>query len=873
MSVNAVRPWLLLVFPVLLALALLREKYQPSRGRKGRMSLVLHMGMLLMLTLLLSGLQLRLPSQERVGWLLLDLSDSADRAAVAEKAEEALSHAEDGRRMGVIAYGRQAQVIKSPDTDTETLSLPGNLDGSGSDVGAAVRLAQSLTGDAESGGIAVISDGFVENVDAGDLPPVNALYLSPSEGRDAQVSRVSAPAHVYDGSVYRVEVVVDANASMDGTLVLTLSGQSVAVRDVSLHAGANRYVMEVPASGSGIKTLEARVMAAGDTESRNDTAGAVVHVSGAPSVLLAEGRLEEGREMEALLSSAGFQVTCVAPPQLPDAVAGYQPYQAVVLCNVDRDTMEDPQETALETAVRELGRGLCVIGGDQSLALGGYEGTLLEKMLPVTCRIRNRMDIPNCALVLVIDKSGSMTDGMYGFTRMQMAREAACAALDVLTEQDYAGVIAFDEAGKWVVPLSSVTDRESMKNTIATIRAGGGTAFYTPLAMAYAALDAVEAKQKHVIFLTDGEAGDSGYESIVAQMHEKGITLTSVAIGDGVNTYLLSQLAKLGGGRFYAAGPFDNLPRIFVKETMRLSENYIQNRTFTPVVVDASLTDYPGFPPLHGYLGTTEKPLATVSLASDREDPILAHWQYGSGKVLCWTSDVGGSWSRDWIGWDEAETFFPSLVSFVLASGENKGQLTMEGKTMTLLTEEPLDVDQLTAEVYLPSGDVQTVNFRQQASQHYEAADIPDMAGSYVLRFTGQKDGEETFSYETGISRGWAQEYDVRRERSNALDVLAEKSGGHVTASAEELLHFPVREKQRYTDMRIPLLWMLMVLLLLEVAQKRLPWERLWKAKADSEAPKVKVREKKSEKKKKQEPTSGEITGTLYEQMQHRKRL
>ena len=168
-----------------------------------------------------------------------------------------------------------------------------------------------------------------------------------------------------------------------------------------------------------------------------------------------------------------------------------------------------------------------------------------------------------------------------------------------------------------------------------------------------------------MIFLTDGEAGDTGYLDVVRKMAGSGITVTTVAVGDGADYAGMAQIAEIGMGRSYAAGPFDSLPRIFTRETMMITGSYVQNRVFTPVITDSAMTEFPGFPELGGYLAVTEKPLATVCLCSDRQDPVLAWWQYGAGRVVCWTSDVQGGWSSAFLDWDRAAEFFAGTVSFL----------------------------------------------------------------------------------------------------------------------------------------------------------------------------------------------------------------
>ena len=97
-----------------------------------------------------------------------------------------------------------------------------------------------------------------------------------------------------------------------------------------------------------------------------------------------------------------------------------------MLANVDVDSAGEAQWQALEVAVRVLGRGLCVLGGGSSIRLGGYRGSLLETMLPVTIDVRNQLQMPSLSLMLVIDKSGSMTEGQFGTSRLEVAKEAPC---------------------------------------------------------------------------------------------------------------------------------------------------------------------------------------------------------------------------------------------------------------------------------------------------------------------------------------------------------------------------------------------------------------------------------------------------------------
>ena len=839
-----------------------------ARGRGEILSYGLHGLAALLCALALAGTGILAPSPDRSAFLLLDVSASVDEEEVLSLAREALSQS-DGRAVGVIAFGRDARVERGLNQSRPLGEIESRLDRSGSDLGEALALARALLPTDANGGIAVISDGRVSLPQGTDNSafglPVNVLKTAPRSSPDAQITKIDLPAFLYAGQKYVTTVSVDANVSGPATVVLFRNHRPVETREVTLRKGENTFAFESRVeegdatvfgaddafsedendAGSGIVTFEAQVMMEGDTVSANDRNAAFTTVAGRLSVLLAEGQSGAGEELRKMLSAAGFRVQVVPVSLLPGTAQDLWAYQAVALVNADADSLRAEQISALAGAARELGVGVAVFGGDQSFALGSYRGSALEDMLPVTVDVRNRLDLPTTALVLVIDKSGSMMEEAWGVSRLALAREAACAALDVLNERDQAGVIAFDDEGKWVVPLAYVTDRAGMQDQVATIRSGGGTAFYTPLKMAAEALRNADAQYKHVIFLTDGEAGDTGYEDVVRGMAEDGITLTAVAVGDGADLAGLRRLATMGGGRMYAAGPFDSLPRIFTRETMRITGSYVQNRRFIPLVSDPSMTDFEAFPALDGYLATAEKPLATVSLISDREDPILAWWTYGAGRVACWTSDVQGGWSASFLSWPQAAAFFSGMISFVAPEPTAPGRMTIlpeegvlrfeaettglresaaDGKADTAFPEEASRAE---ATVMAPDGSVRQVRLERVSANAFEGPLEADQQGAWAVRLSVvNRDGEPLLSTQGGAVVSGMQEYSLLSRDEGALEALAAETGGQVCASPEGLLRFPDTAARKRWDLTPIFAMAAGLIFLFDIAQSRLGWIR-----------------------------------------------
>ena len=843
MSLEFARPLLLLLLPAYIALIYLIDRRGGRRSRriKHRVARVMRCLLTCLCVLALAAPSVVLPGGQQAVWILADASASARgmQDQMTQSVRTALENKDASVNAGVIAFGGNAMVEKPLAQDGTYNGVTTAVDAQASDLSSALTLASALLPEDAQGRIVVLSDGATVDVRAAAQQlaargvTVDYQSFSGDALPDAQISQLNVPSRVYQGQSFTVTVQVTANHDTAGTLVLYQNRTPVSSREVTLRRGDNTFTFRDTAADTGVVTYEARLISEGDSCAQNDSMGGYVYVQGAPKLLLVEGRQGEGSEMAAMLSAAAMQYETVLPAQLPYDAEQLRQYDGVVLVNVDYDAADEEQWAALDSAVRVLGRGLTVIGGDSSYALGGYRRSRLEDMLPVTIDVRNKLDLPSLALMLVIDKSGSMSDGMFGTTRLELAKEAAMRAAEVLTPNDQVGVIAFDDAAKWVVNLQKAEDVEAIQNQIGTIRPGGGTAFFTALYEATYALMNAQAQQKHIIFLTDGEAGDTGYLQLCDIMQQNDITLTTVAVGSGADQATLRTLAQQGGGRAYAANEFDNLPKIFTKETYLVSGSYVQNRTFTPVITEQSaLTDVEGFPQLSGYLAATEKSLAAVSLMSDREDPILAWWQYGAGRVVAFMADSRGAWTSELLQWDQAAAFYGGMAAFTLPGEEREGQLTTErqGDALRIVYTAPEGAQtglSTSVTALLPDGTQTQLALQESAPGVYEGEIAAAQLGAYALRVE-QRDasGELQRVMEGGAVNGYSGEYDLRSQNSEStLPYLSALTGGReITDSAEMLksTHAVVRARR---DLTQPLLWALMVLLLCDIALRRLSWD------------------------------------------------
>ena len=124
-----------------------------------------------------------------------------------------------------------------------------------------------------------------------------------------------------------------------------------------------------------------------------------------------------------------------------------------------------------------------MIGGEESFGLGGYYRTPIEEALPVTMEVKQKLEIPSLAVVLSIDRSGSMamTTGDEKVTKLDIAKEASHLVIDLLDERNEVGVMSWDTEFIWDAPVRPARDRQAIHRAISTIKAGGGTDGYPAL--------------------------------------------------------------------------------------------------------------------------------------------------------------------------------------------------------------------------------------------------------------------------------------------------------------------------------------------------------------------------------------------------------
>ena len=149
-----------------------------------------------------------------------------------------------------------------------------------------------------------------------------------------------------------------------------------------------------------------------------------------------------------------------------------------------------------------------MLGADASFAPASYRQTPIERILPVEPKEPPKREEKNRAVVLVIDKSGSMRDD----NRIIYAKEAAKAVARQLRDIDLLGVVGFDDSPFVVVYLETMARlRGVVENQIDRLKPGGQTYFLPALLEARRQLERVNAiAQAYYLVQRRGNPGQPG---------------------------------------------------------------------------------------------------------------------------------------------------------------------------------------------------------------------------------------------------------------------------------------------------------------------------------------------------------------------------
>ncbi|MGP1272293.1 MAG: VWA domain-containing protein [Phycisphaerales bacterium] len=781
--------------------------------------------------------------------------------------------------LGVVAFGGRSVALATPSAasieDRVAISeLPG-----GTDIAGALQLAAGLIPPDASGRIVLMTDGNETAGDAAEAAErsinaaggtirVDAVPIAYAVGGETIVESVSAPASAPEGSVVPVRVELATTQGSTGVLRLFADdrqvvlpgdetggglrlrlgpGRHVVVRDVPLEPGRItrfRAVYEPDAAGDGFR---------GDAQLDNNAAEGFTLSPGAGAMLIVDGSSDgtspSSSNLAAAMADGTTDVRVVPASSMPRDLLSLQDYDLVVLNDVPADALSEEAQRALAAHIAEVGGGLIMVGGRSSFGAGGWAGTPIEPLLPVHLDLAERMIERRTAIVFVLDRSGSMGSSVGGTfrTQQEIANAAAAGAAATLGKHDLVGVVAFSSEARWVVDLDENDNPTATAEAINAIASGGGTNLVPGLMLATEALAPVEAAVKHVIVLSDGRSrGSEDLPAMAERMAELGINVSTISVGDGSDAETMFQIAERGGGVHYAVTNPSVLPRVFVRAVRTVRDPLIKEGEITPVQLAGSVASpvprgLSGWPTLTGVVLTRFRSDPTVVniLATAEDEPILAHWNAELGRVGVFTSDAG-EWASSWLRWPGFDAFWTQFArAMSRPAGENGLELSTEISGGQLwvrlfaLDDDGGAVDGLDARavIYGPNGQEVPVQLEQVGPGQYEAVAPADEQGTYIAVVRPSVNGSAMPPVLSGATNASSLEYQSLEPNTALVRRIVEIGGGRVLDINDPLAgslfdRSGVEPRRAESLLLRPLLIAAIALFLLDIAARRIAWDR-----------------------------------------------
>lgn len=687
----------------------------------------------------------------------------------------------------IIAFGENALVEQQTGKDSALISdFRTAVSANETNIEEALHLAASLIPAHKNGRIVLLSDGNEtagNSLDAAALLKnkqieIDYVLLESEQYEDLSFSGLEVPAFMYEGEEARIQVQIDSNADKKATIRISENNREILKETVNVKKGTNLYTFSHKTASSGLIVYKGEISAENDAYIENNIFYRVSNIEGIPKVLLVQNE-EYGRAGQ-ILSDAGFIVETIASEKLPTNLSGFLAYQAIIFNNVPATQVSEKQMKLIERAVKEFGTGFVMAGGENSFGLGGYFKTPVEKLLPVEMDIKGKKRMPSLGLVIVMDRSSSMTG-----SKLELAKEAAARSVELLREEDTLGFIAFDDRPWVIIETGPLKNKEKAVEKILSVGPGGGTEIFSSLAMAYDSLSGHKLQRKHIILLTDGQsARDGDYFGLIEEGRKNNITLSTVALGADADKALLEALAEAGAGRFYDVTDTSSIPTILSRETVMATRTYIEDEPFYPIV--SSPADWEGLfdagvPRMNAYIATTPKGGANLQITSEKDDPVYAQWQYGMGRAAAFTADFSGKWSGDWARWEKWPSFITKMITNILPRYQTTPyHISLEkrnGETIILL--EAAGNKALPVETALVSDHGEKVDVKTKliAPGKYELT-VPNGSGVYFLNVKQtHKDGSVNI-FQTGFTVPYSGEFLFKKANKELLSKLAELTGG-----------------------------------------------------------------------------------------------
>ncbi len=853
--------WLLLAIPMLAAL-LIPYFISVSRDNKSRgwvSSLIIHIVIILSISLAAAGLVHTTVKTRTKVYVVADVSYSSSRNL--DKIDEYIRQVEaslpDKSYMGIVAFGRDAEILTSSGTAIKSVK-EATVDDSGTDIAGALDFTATLFGKDEIKHIILITDGLSTTADGETARAVrslgakgiqlDAIYLDNNlkEGEsEAQLSDVSYTPATYLGHESRLDMLVESSVQNEVILDLYVKreGEYAKIDTTTLvcEAGMNIASFDLPTDLSGSFDYKVEIIASKDTSPHNNSYFFTQTVAGQRSVLLITEKRADVTAIESLFgegATVDSYVVSANNGRVPYTIEDLVAYDEIILSNVDVRNIDNIYAfiDSVDLAVSQYGKSLLTLG---DLSMQNKDDEIfarLEELLPVNFGNANK-DARLYTIVLDISRS------MYDTSQFATAKDAALKLLSILGDEDWVAYVTL--AGEAVIeqtPVKLGMVRQELYEKIQSAQPIQGTFIGAALKLAYEHMVPLDFAEKQVMLISDGltftyEPEDAS--DIARKMKEDGIILSTVNVIKEEDENYLRNLASLGGGKYYFIQSQDKVSDlIFAEIADDLTESIVEKQSAVNIESyhDDTVKGILSLPDVHGYVNSKAKLDATKVLSVDYVKsngetatvPLYSYRDHGNGRVATFTSSPSGQWLRGWSDLDKTRLFTNILVTntppeYMDYPFNISVDFSGDSAKIEIIPSSVNPKAKASIALTLPDGSVVEREMTFMLNRYSAELDTP-LFGKYSIDVTYTY-GNHSFTSSTYFTTPYSKEYDAfaAYDIVNIYDFM--RGVGQISEDGKlDLTNDKSMVDTYELSFRIPLLILAAVLFVIDVVVRKFKW-------------------------------------------------
>lgn len=716
----------------------------------------------------------------------------------------------------------------------------------------ATRYALSNIPEDRMARILVLTDGYSteplsdlsERLIEQQVPMDYRLLVPPVEG-DYRVERIVTPTRVQPGEPFLLQLEFSGN--QDGTIPFEVSrnGKKLMESEVEVTEGKATLYLTDRLAQPGAHRFDVRIRPDKDAFSGNNTSETWIEVASGPRILLVTRY--ENDPLSEVLRRQGFEVDQVTDFKAlgPGNLAGSK---VCILNDVPAHLLPAEFLRSVDFFVRYQGGGFLMTGGKFSFGSGGYFQSSIDKLLPVSMELRQEHRKLSVALAIVVDRSGSMSasagGGMAGgITKMDLANNGAAQAIAHLGPSDAITVFYVDSTPHVVTKLVQIgPNPSSLQSKIRKMKSmGGGIYVYNGMKAAWAELKKAKMGIRHMILFSDAADSEQPgqYKKLIDEMVKEDVTVSVIGLGRDTDSdaAFLQDIANRGKGRIFFTTNAQDIPSLFVQETVAIARSAFLNDP-VKLVPSAGWLELSSNPmewlgQIDGYNLSYLRDGASVAAVSgdEYEAPLVAFWQRGAGRTGALSFPVGGDFSKSVRSWPKYGDFLQTKVRWLMGETTPPGvgvRTRVEGSELKIdllfddtWTERLVDQSPRISIVDGVQGSVDELIWERLQPGHFQAR--MQLESDRWIRGAVQM-GKSVIPFGP-VSVGTNPEWAFNRDRLEELMAVSRISGGEERVDLASVWSAP--RIPRFQEISLILLITFMLVMLLDALESRwggLPW-------------------------------------------------